>query len=458
MTQTGNNYVKYSDAFFITASSFSDTGLVTLDTYNTWNWFGQAVIAILIFIGGLGIFALKIFIINVIFMKRKTSMSDLQLVGHERAGRDDNSTKKIIRDSIGLLLIIFILFSIALSIYFYNVDPKEISSDSSITGKYISPKGDWGTSFRYGIFHCISALNNAGFDIIGENSLMPYYHNIGLQVMFLILFIIGGVGYPAIHDFLNWIRFKVKNGRRPYRWKLFTKISVSTYLIVTVIGFTLILGFELGKNNIDSFWHQTKYGGNGAYKIWALIFTTFSSRSAGFATIPMNNLSGGSIFILTALMFIGAAPASTGGGIRTTTFGILIISIFSKMIGHPSVRAFKRKVDDEIVKMSALVFIISIIIISIIAFISISSLQSYAGDVDDTKLGFLEIMFEASSAFGTTGLSTGVTKGLNVASKIAFAILMFIGQFGISSTILFWGNKRNYSYTYDYIAEDIAIG
>ncbi|WP_027120612.1 TrkH family potassium uptake protein [Mycoplasmopsis lipofaciens] len=466
------NSISFWDAFFTTCSAFSDTGLVTKTTYDTWNMFGQTIIAILIFSGGLGIFALKIFLISLLFFNNKSSLSEVELVNFERGSTNSRQTKKVVIDSIGLLLIIFLVFSILLSFYFFFATPSansfptvtntnNVYNDSNkIIGEYVSPQNNWALSFRYGFFHCISALNNAGFDIIGQNSLIPYYKNIDLQIIFLFLFIVGGLGYPVIHDFLNFIRFKMKYPKRKYYWALLSKISALTYLIVSIVGFILLISFEASNKGtgLTNFWKQDGYYGNKGYKIWALIFTTASTRSAGFATINMADLTHGSIMTNIILMFIGAAPASTGGGIRTTTFAILILSIISKMIGKPSVRSFKRKIEDQTVRMSAIVFSISLFIVLVISFITMSSMDYYYGSIDSKKMSYIHVLFETVSAFGTTGLSSGITAHYNIASKIFISILMFIGQFGISSTILIWGSKHNFSYKYEYISEEVTIG
>lgn len=454
--------ITYWDALFTTCSAFSDTGLVMHDTYITWNEFGQALIAILIFVGGLGIFALKIFIINVLFLKNSATLSDIELVSHERGSGDSRQTKKLIQDSLGFLIIITIIFSFILSFYFYGQGPRGLEGYSAKDyGEFQNPKGNWDLSFKFGFFHCISALNNAGFDIIGQNSLMPYYHNYGLHFMFILLFTIGSLGYPVIHDFMDFIRFKSKYGnKRTYNWHLFTKISLLTYFITTLVGFLLLLTFEGPVKGLNTFWNdsETKFYGNRWEKTWALFFTACSTRSAGFATINMHHLSNGSLIILSILMFIGAAPASTGGGIRTTTLAVLFLSMISKIFGRQSVRAFRRRIDDETVKMSGIVFSISIVLIFIVSFIAMSSFNIYQGSIDTKDFNMIDVIFEVSSAFGTTGLTTGFTKGINDGSKIAMALLMFVGQFGISSTILVWGNKHNYSYKYEYISETLAIG
>ncbi|WP_027332641.1 TrkH family potassium uptake protein [Mycoplasmopsis gallinarum] len=461
-SQTGNEKVSISDAFFTAISAFSDTGLVTSPTYSTWTITGQAIIAILIFIGGLGIFALKIFIINFIFLQRKrTSLTELELVSTERSSSNSRMIKKVIVDSILFLLITFVLFSFILSLYFYFATPwADNLINKQDIGDYISPQGNWALSFRYGFFHSISALNNAGFDIIGKNSLSAYYGNYTLQIIFLILFLIGGLGYPVIHDISNYFRHKLANKPRKYHWSLFTKLSLSTYFIVTCLGFLTMLTFEGLHKNPSGFWKvDDPTLGTYGQKLWALLFLSFSSRSAGFATFNLAKLSTPALFMITMLMFIGAAPSSTGGGIRTTTFGILIITLFSKILGHPQPRVFKRRISQNSINNSFMVFFISLALVIAIGFgISTSSVDYFGGGKVPADTPYMHYIFETASAFGTSGLTVGITDNMNLFSKIIISILMFIGQLGITSTILIWGKKRNYSRYYEYISEDIVTG
>ncbi|KUH47300.1 TrkH family potassium uptake protein [Mycoplasmopsis meleagridis] len=477
--------VNFIDALFTASSAFSDTGLTSLTTYKTWNIFGQSLISILILIGGLGVFALKIYIINILFFgKLKISLNALNIVDSERSSNDiGKGTREVIIDSISTLLIIMLIGAVGLSFYFYLAEPRNLfisqtkiidpetnlslskSLYYNFVGDFINPKGNWALSFRFGFFHAISALNNAGFDIIGNSSLMPYYHNIELQLFFLILFFIGGIGYPVIHDIINFFRFKIKHPSRKYHWKLLTKLSLISYLLASLIGAILVVTFEILAKN--GFWWtnsndinkitEERFFGNNAEKTWALIFSVFSTRSAGFATIPINHLSDSSLVVLSILMFIGAGPSSTGGGIRTTTFAIITISIFSRILGRPSVRAFHRKIDNNIVKNSYTVFLTGIVLLIITSLVISSSSANYFGNVP-ANTHFSNYLFEASSAFGTTGITAGISANSNILSKIFLIIIMFIGQLGISSTILIWGKRRNYSYKYEYVPENVPIG
>ncbi|TNK82493.1 cation transporter [Mycoplasmopsis pullorum] len=461
--------ISYINALFITASAFSDTGLVVVDTFRQWNMFGQSIIAILILVGGIGVFALKLFLINWLFRRKTTTLSEIKLINNERGSDDIAQTFKLVVTAVKFLLLVCLIFGFILTFYFYFVGP-EHPKDFVNPASFINPKGNWSMSFRFGFFHSISALNNAGFDILGENSFMPYYLNYGLQAIFIILLLIGGLGYPTIYDIYCFIVHKITGKKNKYHFSLFSKVSLTTYLLVTIFGFLLISLTEILSNSNNTFWNMEMNGSIFA-KSFALFFCSLSTRSAGFSFIDMSQLNSNTALILLIMMFIGAAPASTGGGIRTTTFAIIVAMLFNKILGKPRTRMFKRTISLETEKQALLVFVISIFLLIIISLICSTSFESYGGNIkthyskvndglqskEDQYFSMTQIIFEVSSAFGTTGLSTGMTKYFNIESKIALTLLMFIGQFGISSTILVWGFK-NYSNKFEYVQSDLTTG
>ncbi|WP_027333937.1 potassium transporter TrkG [Mycoplasma elephantis] len=454
-THTGKEEIDYMDAIFTSASAFSNTGLNTIESQqDAWNIFGQAIIGALIFVGGIGFFALKVFIMNYLFRFKNYDLSQRELLNTER-GDTTLQTSDLVIKSINFIIGTLIVAGLTLTIYFYFVPNKPLPTVSK-SALPLSPYHDISLSFRFGFFHAISALNNAGYDIMGTKSISPYFYNYGLHIIFMILFIIGGIGYPVIYDFLSWVKFifNKKNKGKKYKWSLFTKVSLTTYFLLSFISFLVVISIEVGGNT--NYWQNENFGGQ-LNKLWVLFFSIFSTRSAGFSLISMHNLSPATLIILSILMFIGAAPASTGGGIRTTTFAVVFISLFSKMLGYKSTRMFKRKILDERVQMASNVFLISLILIIIGILILHSSLDIYHGELDSTYTTS-HLLFEVTSAFGTTGLSTGITNKLNIASKITLIILMFIGQFGISSTILVWKNRSSKENFYEYIEESIALG
>lgn len=478
---SGNNTrITFMDALFHSASAFSDTGLTTLPTYSTWSAFGQAVIALLILVGGIGVFAIKVYIYNAIFRKSASYIMRGVLTA-ERGTNDVTKSSHIIRNSMIILFSVLIISSIALVIYFYNV---EVDMDIQTPGVQstgdlgISPYKNLGLSFRYGIFHSISSLNNAGFDIIGPVSLAPYYSNFGLQIIFVCLFVIGGVGYPCLHDLFMFVRAKIK--KEVFRWSLFTKLSMVTYVLISILGIGLVFLFEVtAKSTGDNatFWEYNGSEiplGTKGQKALALIFNTLSTRNAGFATMSMHDLSQPTLLTYSIMMFIGSAPASTAGGIRTTTFAILFMSMIGKLNGRESVRAFKKRVNSSTVSNAYTVFTISMFIVIMGTLIGTTSFGEHSGLINtdgnhpnnhpfsiagpSENFSIIHMIFEVSSAFGTTGLSAGITGSLSMSTKIALIFIMFTGQLGISTSIQFWGKRNSKGKSYKYVEEDIIIG
>ncbi|TDV24118.1 cation transport protein [Mycoplasmopsis mustelae] len=536
------SFRNYINAVFTTASAFSDTGLVVYDTFSYWNTFGQAIIAILILLGGIGIFALKFFIINYIFRRSMTSIGNVQLLQNERGGSDVNTTIKLVLSSVKFLLAVILISGFAMSIYFYYVPAMhtkgvgEYLKGSNGELGYINSQGDWSIAFRFGFFHTISAINNAGFDIVSGNSIMPYQQNYGLQIWIIILFVIGGIGYPTIYDIHEFIIHLFRKEKRKHRFSLFSKVSLISYVLLFLVGLIFALGFELSSHSQTSLWNKIylpdskvyynsyqqwiqitnknpellkvleaknatnlnatearlynilqarikdndqlwptlqeyiKQGpmyGNWFDRTFAIIFTTFSTRSAGFATVNIHDFTTSTTLIYTILMFIGAAPSSTGGGIRTTTFALLVMTTLSVLLGRKRVRMFKRAIEKRTVFMATQTFILAFGLVIIVSLISFTSFDTHGGTIATVNLvqqqnqpvyNSMHIIFEVSSAFGTTGLSSGITKNLNIASKLAFILTMFIGQFGVSSTLLVWKRKKSKDRNYEYIDADLAIG
>ncbi|UUD35833.1 TrkH family potassium uptake protein [Mycoplasmopsis citelli] len=528
--------LSFIDALFTASSAFSDTGLTVKSTYSQFNILGQILIAILIFSGGIGIFALKLFVFNFIFRRKSISLGEANLVQSERGGNDSGKVLKLVIASVKFLLLMTFVFGFLLSIYFYyapetNYTPGigEYLKDQyeNIGNKlpFDSPKGNWSKSFRFGFFHTISAINNAGFDIISSNSLMPYYNDYFLQICFIILFVIGGLGYPVLYDLYGWFKHKSSKKHGKYNFTLFTKISIIIYLVVFIFGFVFSLIFEIVSKDLDSFWNkyyvsinknndknkayqlyiindrqwkipwkgldgkdidssqyketinsilaQGPMYGNWFQKTFAILFISLSTRSAGFFTASLGDFTFNSYIIYSIMMFIGAAPSSTGGGIRTTTFALVILALFSTFKGDQKIRLFRRSINKENTFNALKVFIISLTLIVIATMVCVTSFDVYskngapssgtlnaysALNNNEQSYRLEQIIFEICSAFGTTGLSLGVTPVLNPVSKIVLTIVMFIGQFGVSSLMFVWKRKKRYNRYYEYVEEDVAIG
>ncbi|WGI36334.1 TrkH family potassium uptake protein [Mesomycoplasma lagogenitalium] len=474
-SQTKPGTINYIDSLFASASAFSDTGLSTKITAQDWTMFGQTVIAILILVGGIGVFAIKVYIINYIF-GFKLGIFQKEVLSLERRSNKIGELKDVIIVSITIMFILIVFSTFIFFFIFYFSD-----GNFEVYDKNLNPQYNFNLSLRFATFHSISALNNAGFDIIGNHSLAPYYSNYLLQIWIMILFIIGGIGYPVIYDLYLWIVSIFKKSEKKHKFSLFSKVSLITYFTLSLLGIILVITFETTSKNANNFWNlktsnaiywgdgiSKSYDyGNGFNKTFAIIFIVFSTRSAGFTTFDLYNLTDTSLAILSILMFIGASPASTAGGIRSTTFAIIILNLFSIMRGKKSTHIFKRKIKGETVNQASIVLILSILLNLISFGILNTSFITHGGNLlthdwehqpTERVYGSIHIFFEVTSAFGTSGLTTGITDKLNYISKLSLLLIMFIGQLGISSTILVWGSNNSKFSKYEYLEEDIAIG
>ena len=482
------NSISYINSLFVSASAFSDTGLNPTVAGADFSYFGQAIIAMLIFIGGTGWFALKIYFFNILF-KRPISLHTKITLTQERGSTKMGNTLSIIKVSVASVIIVSLIASVILSFYFYYVpgnfnnptswlDHKDHSTfennqwgfyDSSgifRANQEFNPLHNWNTSIRYGLFHSISAINNAGFDIMGAHSIAPYYSNYSLQLIFIALFVFGGIGFPVIYDIYMWSKASVikSSSSNNFKFSLFTKVSCISYVIIAIIGLTSTFLIEIYSKPLNgiSIWSGKSFGSRGD-RIMALFFNTMSTRNAGFASVNYQSFNGMTLIIHSALMFIGSAPSSTGGGIRTTTIAVIFLAIWKNITNKSSVRIFKRQINNETVFRSLIVFATAITLIIITCVILVTSLESNGGSIPEGGKGIgtytiNDIIFEVCSAFGTTGLSTGLTKYLNTISKLMLILIMFIGQLGVSSTLLVWGRKKTNSRHYHYYKENISIG
>ncbi len=475
--------VKYIDALFTAASAFSDTGLSTINATETWTIFGQFVISILILVGGIGWFALKIFVFNILFNKPISLTSRAALAG-ERGNVRFGDTRDLIKVSVISIFVMMTLSGLILSIYFYY-SPMGFNEDFAQVGKFsgasLNPQGNWNTSIRYGVFHSISAINNAGFDIMGGHSISPYFKDYFVQIMFLMLFIFGGIGYPVIYDVKEYFHNKRKG--QYFRFSLFTKVSCITYAFVSIVGIMATFISELSAvstTDNPAFWDpRTKLSFppedgrtieatiTQPQKVMALFFNTMSTRNAGFSTINFHTLNSATLIIHSIMMFIGSAPSSTAGGIRTTTFAIVCLSFWTHIRGKSSTRVFRRRINENTVRMSYVVTTISIFLVLLTSLISLTSLNVNGGPIKmgsksaitgKTEYNYVHLLFETASAFGTTGLSTGLTPDISLTTKIFFIFIMFVGQLGVSSAILSFGSKKQSTRGYKFVEEDITIG
>ena len=403
----------FLDSLFTAVSSTCVTGLVVVDTYVHWSLFGQIVILFLIQIGGLGF--ITIGVLFSLILRRKIGLKTRGLMQESvntiKIGGIIRLAQKIIRGT----LLIEGAGAILLSIRF--------SFDFGV------PKGIY-----YGIFHSISAFCNAGFDLMGVNgefnSLCDYAGDPWVNIVIMSLIVIGGIGF-VVWDDISINKFKFR------KYSFHTKIVLVTTLFLIVSSSTLFYIVE---------YDNTMEGMNVGERILASLFSAITARTAGFNTIDTGSLKGASLLLTCILMFIGGSPGSTAGGIKTTTFFVLMVNLFANMRGGKS-GIFRRRFEDGAVKKASMVFILNLVLCMMALFVILAI----------TNLAFSDIMFEVFSAMGTAGMSTGVTRDLNEGARCIIMLLMFCGRVGSLSFALSFLQKKKVP-PVCYPQEKISIG
>jgi len=380
----------FVDSLFTATSAVCVTGLVVFDTSVHWSLLGKVVIISLIQIGGLGFMTIATMIS--LIRGKKINLKERLIIQESLNQFDLSGIVKLTRQIIFMVFIIEAVGGILLSI---NFIPK------------LGPvKG-----LMYGIFHSISAFCNAGFDLMGSisgqfSSLTSLYDNTFVMIVVSLLIILGGLGYPVILDFLENRRFSKLN--------VHSKLVIVSTAILLLIGFVFIFAVEY--NNPDTLGSMNMKG-----KLLSSIFQSTTFRTAGFNSIDLSLARESSIFLMIILMFIGASPASTGGGIKTTTIAVLFLTVKDFLIGKDQIQIFERSISTETIRKSMVIFFIAISIV-IAGTLTLS--------LTNPQFSILECAFEVASAYATVGLSIGGSPNLNIIGKFIIIILMFLGRVG----------------------------
>ncbi len=418
-----NESIGFINALFMSTSSVCVTGLSVMPNglINDLTVFGNIVMVILMQIGGLSFITIAVFFFTV--LGGKLGIVDAFLL---KESLNQNSFKGLLNLVKKIMLVSFLVQGVC---SFINVFP--IYEYVTITNQYKNPVL---SSFAISIFHSAASFNNAGFDLFGSNS-MEFFSSsstiiskasiILINSTTIFMIVIGGIGFTVILDVLKNKKWK--------KFSLHTKITLLATLML-IIGGMILVKLTSDMSILDS------------------LFTSVTSRTAGFATYNMSKLESfpAAYLIIILLMIIGASPCSTGGGIKTTTFAVLILSIISYAKGKKT-KVFNRKIGEgQIFKAYALVVVAMMIVMIATILISISQ----------PNLGFQKIFFEVVSAFSTTGLSMGITPNLNIFCKLIIIILMFLGRIG-PLTVIGLVNKNWMASTTEkvqYVEEGVIIG
>lgn len=379
--------IGFLNAFFTSTSASCVTGLIVANTATQWTVFGKVVIIILIQIGGLGTMVFISLIAMV--LNKRIGISERRII-KEQTNAD--TSKGIIR-----LVIYIIKFSLAV----------ELIGAILLATKFI-PDFGLERGILFSLFHSISAFCNAGFDIIG-NSLTNYVNDFTVNMTISLLIIFGGLGFTVFIDIYRKRRFK--------NLSLHSKVVISFTAILLLVG---TLAFFLIEHNSAAMEGLSLKG-----KVLSSFFMSVTARTAGFNTIDIGKMQEGSVIVTIMLMFIGASPASTGGGIKTTTFGVLLSSTISVLRGNKEIEIFHKKIPyDTLIKSLCIFTLGSFLVIFSSLWITI---------IEQGKFLYLDILYEIVSAFGTVGVSRGITANLSSLSKIILIILMYLGRVGAAT-------------------------
>ncbi len=426
-TYTG---ISYLDALFTSTSAVCVTGLVVVDTATHFTLFGQTIIMILIQIGGLGILTFASYF-SFFFSGGTTYENQIAL-------SDMTSSRKLGEVFSTLKYIILITFGIELFsgiLIYSSIDSKAFSSQSE--------------QLFFSTFHAISAFCNAGFSTL-TNSLYEtgFRFNYYLQLIIILTFVLGGLGFPIVVNLLKYLKYKISTlfsysskrriKYRPWVLNLNSRITLVTTLSISFVAFIIFYFLE---------YNNTLAEHNGFGKMVTALFGATTPRTAGFNSIDTAAMTFPTLMMVFLLMWIGASPQSTGGGIKTSTFAIATLNILSLAKGKSRIEIFRREIADISVKRAFAIISLSLVVIgAAIMLISIS----------DPEKMLMQIAFECFSAYSTVGLSLGITGDLSNAGKMIIIFVMFVGRISMLSLVIAVFKKIKHK-NYSYPKEEITI-
>lgn len=376
--------IKWIDAIFISTSAMTVTGLATVDPATTFTTFGQFIIAVLIQIGGLGIMSFAVLIY--IMIGKKIGLKERLLMQHAL-----NQTSVG-----GIIKLVKYLFVFSITI--------ELIAMIFLAIRWI-PQFGWAQGLFFSFFHSISAFNNAGFALWSDN-LMQYVGDPLVNIVISILFIIGGIGFTVLVDVWKKRKFK--------KLSLHTKLMIIGTFIINTVAMLFIFCLEYSNPNTIG---DLTLGD----KLWASYFQAVSPRTAGFNTIDIGSMDETTLFFMIILMFIGAGSGSTGGGIKLTTALIIGLATISFLRGKTNIVILRRTINSVFLLKALAISMISIVFVIIGIFLL---------NITEKDASFIDIMFEVVSAFGTVGLSAGLTGTLTSVGKQLIIFIMILGKLG----------------------------
>lgn len=395
--------VSFFDTVFMAVSIVSDTGMILFNISETYSVFGYFIIMFVLQFAGIGVMAMSTFFW--LLLGRKIGLRERKLIMIDNNQVLFSGIVRFVRDILKIILFIELTGALIYGFYFLNYYPT------------------WKEAFLQGLFASVTATTNAGIDITGE-SYVPFASDYFVQLITIIQIIIGAIGFPVLIEVKEYL-FRGKTGLGyPFRFSLFTKLTTITYGILLVVGTILILLLEFQQFFKDMSWHKS---------FFYAFFQSVTTRSTGFTTMDITEFSVPVLLVMGVFMFIGGSPNSMGGGIRVTTLVLNLLFIYNFAKGKHYIKVFNRELyQDDIMKSLAITLCAIVMCLVSIIIISIS----------DKQQQLIAIFFEVCSAFGTVGLSMGITPDLSILAKCILMILMFIGRIGLSSFFLSYHRRE----------------
>ena len=408
------------DALFTATTSTCVTGLVTLPTFSTWSVFGQTVILILIQVGGLGVITVMTGLM--LLLNKKLGIGDRLLI---QDAFNLNTMSGLVRFVKNVLLGTLIIEGIGAVLYMLVFIPE------------FGARGIW-----ISVFNSVSAFCNAGIDIIAENSLCNYATNPLINIVTSVLIILGGLGYIVWWDVLRVIKNRSPKNKKIFRHlTLHSKIAITVTAGLVLFGAIFIFIFEYA--------NPLTIGGMDLFdKIHVSFFQSVTTRTAGFASVPQENLSNASAAVSVVLMLIGGSPVGTAGGMKTVTVAVLICSAFATIRNKNNAALFGRRISEDSIKKAVAVAV---------AFFTICTTSTILL-LATSNASVLDVVYETVSATATVGLSRNFTTSLNAFGKLIIIVTMYLGRVGPISLAVAFGSKNESQNVISEPTEDISIG
>lgn len=402
---TGPGGASYLDAVFTSTSAICVTGLIVVDTAQYWSHFGQAVIMVLVQIGGFGIMTLAS--VLALIVARRLGLRTRLVAQAETGALDLGEVRRVLIGVAAFSILFESVAAIVLALRF------ALSYDMSA-----------GSAVWNGVFHSITSFNNAGFALWTDN-LTRFVTDGWVSVTVSLAIVFGGIGFPV------WLELR-RRFRSPRRWSLHTKLTLVMTGLLLVVGFATVLAFEwsnpgtLGPLGVPG-------------KLLAAFFQGVQPRTAGFNTVDYAQMNDHTLLTQDFLMFVGTGSAATGGGIKVTTFAVLMLMVWSEIRGETEVNVFGRRIPSTAQRQALSLTLIALVAVALGTLILVGVSEATVS----------QSIFETASAFGTVGLSTGITAGLPAAGKVTLIVLMFLGRIGpgtLGTALVLRERERRYRY------------